>query len=94
MDIADGHLKAMEVKRDTPGFHVYNLGNGKGYSVKELLKEMEKVYQKKIPYIIEKRRPGDLNAISADETKAQKELKWTPKYNLHDMCKSVVNAYC
>lgn len=94
MDIADGHLKAMEVKRDTPGFHVYNLGNGKGYSVKELLSEMENVYQKKIPFEICERRPGDLDAVSADETKAKKELNWIPKYTLHEMCKSIIDSYC
>lgn len=94
MDIADGHLKALEVKHNVAGLHVYNVGNGKGYSVKELLKEMETVYGKKIPYTVEKRRPGDLGAVSADETKAQTELKWIPKYTLHDMCKSVIDAYC
>ena len=94
MDIAEGHLKALQVKHNVGGLHVYNLGNGKGYSVKELLKEMETVYGKKIPYTVEKRRPGDLAAVSADETKAQTELKWIPKYTLHDMCKSVIDAYC
>lgn len=88
-DLADAHIKALEVKDS----HIINLGSEKGYSVFEIVKEFEKVSGKKLPYKITKRRAGDPAKLIATSKKAKQILKWTPKHGLKDMVQSTWTAY-
>ena len=76
-DLADAHILALE---HLDGCKVYNLGINKGFSVLELIKEAERVTGKKVNYKIGPRRAGDPPSLTADSSKAQRELGWTPKY--------------
>ena len=88
MDVAEGHIKALEyIIKEKPTLLNLNLGTGKGVSVLELIKTFEKTNNIKIPYLIKKRRKGDLAHIVADNSKAIRYLNWTPKRSLKDMCK-------
>lgn len=86
LDLANGHLKAIEFMTDNNGFHVYNLGTGNGYSVLDIVKSFEKVIGRAIPYKIVDRRPGDIAECYADPSLAKKDLGWEAKYELKDMC--------
>ena len=86
VDLALGHLKAIEFMKDNNGYHVYNLGTGNGYSVLDIVKAFEKVIGREIPYKIIERRPGDVGECYADPTLAKKDLNWEAKYGLQDMC--------
>lgn len=86
VDLALGHLKAIEFMKDNNGYHVYNLGTGNGYSVLDIVKAFEKVIGKSIPYKIVERRPGDVGKCYADPSLAKKDLGWEAKYDLQDMC--------
>jgi len=86
MDLANGHVKALEKLCTKPGLLTYNLGAGRGYSVMEVLSAFEKACQHKIPYQIMGRRPGDAAISYADPSKANRELKWLTKYSMEDMC--------
>ena len=86
MDLADGHLKALDRLLNTDGYAVYNLGTGTGYSVFEIINTFEKVSKKKIKYIISKRRLGDIPVCFADPSLAKKELNWSAKYGIEEMC--------
>ena len=85
MDLAAGHLAALE--KMGPGVHIYNLGTGRGTSVLELIAAFEQANKVKIPYRIVERRPGDVAQCWADVSKAQKELGWTAKRGLLEMCR-------
>lgn len=91
VDLAKGHLKALEKVMSTKGVEAYNLGTGVGYSVLDVVKNFEKATGKKVPYIITSRRPGDINKCYADPTKAFKELGWKAEKTLEDMCKDAWN---
>lgn len=86
VDLAMGHLKAIEYMKDNNGYHVYNLGTGNGYSVLDIVKAFENVIGRAIPYKIVERRPGDVAECYADPTLAKKDLNWEAKYGLQDMC--------
>ncbi|HFJ9441064.1 MULTISPECIES: UDP-glucose 4-epimerase GalE [Bacillus] len=86
VDLAKGHVKALEKVLGTKGIEAYNLGTGKGYSVLEMVKAFEKVSGKKIPYKVIGRRPGDVAICFADVSKAKRELGWEAEYGLEDMC--------
>ncbi|HDR4420544.1 TPA: UDP-glucose 4-epimerase GalE [Bacillus cereus] len=86
VDLAKGHVKALEKVLDTTGIEAYNLGTGKGYSVLEMVKAFEKVSGKKIPYRVIGRRPGDVAICFADVSKAKRELGWEAEYGLEEMC--------
>lgn len=86
VDLAKGHIKALEKLQDNIGVEVYNLGTGRGYSVFEVIKAYEKACGKKIPYKIVDRRPGDIAICYADPSKANKELHWKAERNLEQMC--------
>lgn len=86
VDLAQGHLKALEKVMTTTGVESYNLGTGKGYSVLELVSAFEKVSGKKIPYRIVDRRPGDIATCYADPTKAKEKLGWVAKRGIVEMC--------
>ncbi|MGE7885201.1 UDP-glucose 4-epimerase GalE [Bacillus sp. NPDC094077] len=86
VDLAKGHVKALEKVLETTGIDAYNLGTGKGYSVLEIVKAFEKVSGKKIPYKIIGRRPGDVAICFADVSKVRRELGWEAEYGLEEMC--------
>ena len=87
VDLAIGHVKAIEKLKENPGTKVYNLGTGNGYSVLDIVSAFEKANGVKIPYVIGPRRPGDIDECYADASKAKKELGWTAQYGIEDMCR-------
>ncbi len=91
VDLAKGHIKALERHMDFKGVEAYNLGTGKGVSVLELVNTFEKVNGVKIPYTISDRRPGDIATCFADASKAKKELGWEAEKTIEDMCKDSWN---
>ncbi|NUU99617.1 UDP-galactose-4-epimerase [Marinitoga sp. 1154] len=91
VDLVIGHIKALEKIMNEAGVKVYNLGTGVGYSVLDVVKAFEKANNIKIPYEITNRRPGDVDQIYADPTKALKELGWKAERNLVDMCRDSWN---
>jgi UDP-glucose 4-epimerase len=88
VDLAKGHIKALEYSKIEAHYSVYNLGTGKAYSVLELIKTFEKVSGKKIPYTIAPRREGDIAACYANADNAKRELHWQSQYDLESMVKS------
>jgi UDP-glucose 4-epimerase len=86
VDLADGHLKALEKLQTHPGLVVYNLGANQGYSVLEMLHAFEKASGKKVPYKIFERRPGDVATSYADTSKAMHELGWRAQSDLDAIC--------
>ncbi|WP_298775736.1 UDP-glucose 4-epimerase GalE [uncultured Shewanella sp.] len=88
VDLALGHLKALEKLNTQPGLVTYNLGTGQGYSVLEMIHAFEQACHKPIPYQITARRPGDIAACYAAPQKAQTELNWQASHTLDDMVKS------
>lgn len=86
VDLAIGHLKALEKLTTHPGVVLYNLGTGKGYSVLEVISAFEKASGKKIPYKLVSRRPGDIAVCYADPLKAKRELNWSADIKLNEMC--------
>jgi UDP-glucose 4-epimerase len=86
VDLAKGHIKAIEKLRTNPGVVIYNLGTGKGYSVLDMVKAFEKASGRKVPYKITARRPGDIAACYADPGKARKELGWQAEKGIEEMC--------
>lgn len=87
VDIAEGHVKALEMLKKNPGLVTYNLGTGTGYSVLELIDTFKKVSGVNIPYKIVGRRDGDVAVCYADCSKANRELNWKAKRGLDEMCK-------
>lgn len=86
VDLAIGHLKALEKLAGKPGVVTYNLGTGNGYSVLDMIHSFEKAAGKEIPYQIVERRPGDIATCYADPAKARDELHWTAERGLEEMC--------
>lgn len=86
VDLAKGHIKAVEKLQNTSGLFTYNLGTGTGYSVYDLVKAFEKASGLKIPCKVEKRRAGDIATCYSDPSKAEKELNWKAEKTLDDMC--------
>ena len=86
VDLADGHVKALNKIKENCGVKVYNLGTGIGYSVLDIVKAYEKACGKEIPYVIKDRRPGDIATCYANPTKAKEELGWEAKRGLLEMC--------
>jgi UDP-glucose 4-epimerase len=86
LDLADGHVKALNKTQSTLGLHIYNLGTGNGFSVLEMVHTFETVVGSRIPYIITDRRPGDIPTCYADSSKAQQELGWSAVRGLKEMC--------
>jgi len=86
VDLAKGHLKALEKIMVSEGIDSYNLGTGTGYSVLDVVCAFEKVTGIKIPYQVTDRRPGDIDKCYADPAKAYNELGWKAEKNLEDMC--------
>ncbi|MCR4614568.1 MAG: UDP-glucose 4-epimerase GalE [Clostridiales bacterium] len=86
VDLALGHVKAIEKVLGESSFSVYNLGTGVGYSVLDMLHSFEKACGKKLPYKIAPRRPGDIATCYSDPSKAKRELGWTAERGLDEMC--------
>ncbi len=85
MDLADGHVAAMERLADKAGVHIYNLGAGVGSSVLDVVNAFSKACGKPINYHFAPRRDGDLPAYWADAAKADRELNWRVTRNLDEM---------
>lgn len=86
VDLAAGHVKAIDKLREKPGVEVYNLGTGNGYSVLQVVAAFEKACGHKIPYEIKPRREGDIATCYCDPKKAKAELGWEAKYGIDEMC--------
>ena len=89
VDLAKGHLKAMEYAWDHKGTEIFNLGTGNGYSVLEIVKTFEQVNRVKVPYKIVSRRSGDAGICYADTEKAAGVLGWKAEKDLEDMCRDI-----
>ncbi len=86
LDLAIGHLKALERLEEHTGALTYNLGTGRGYSVLEIIKAFERASGKQVCYQIVQRRPGDIATCYADPAKARQELNWSAQITLKQMC--------
>jgi len=86
VDLALGHLKALDALTAAPGLAVYNLGTGKGSSVLEVIAAFEQASGRPVPFTIQPRRPGDVAACWADPSKAQRDLGWRAVRDLRAMC--------
>ena len=86
VDLAKGHVKAIEGMKKYDGVRIYNLGTGKGVSVLEIIKTFGKACGKDLPYVIGPRRAGDIDMCYADPSLAKEELGWSAEYDLDRMC--------
>lgn len=86
VDLANGHVKALNKLNEKCGLKIYNLGTGKGYSVLDLVKNFEEATGVKIPYVIKDRRPGDIATCYASAAKAKEELGWEAQFDVKRMC--------
>ncbi len=91
VDLAKGHVAALQAIERKCGCAIYNLGTGQGYSVLQLVKTFEKVNNIKIPYSIKPRRAGDIATCYSNPAKAEKELGWKAERGLEDMCRDSWN---
>lgn len=85
VDLADGHLKALQALREQSGVNVWNLGTGVGYSVLQIIRNFEDVTGIAIPYRFAPRRPGDIAQCWADASKASRDLGWSAQRDLEQM---------
>ena len=86
VDLAQGHVKALEKLAQHPGAVAYNLGTGRGYSVLEMIAAFEQASGKSVPYRLVARRPGDIASCYADAALAERELGWTATRDIAEMC--------
>ncbi|MBR4718910.1 MAG: UDP-glucose 4-epimerase GalE [Lachnospiraceae bacterium] len=86
VDLAVGHVKAIDKIRENPGVKIYNLGTGNGYSVLDIVKAYSKACGHDVPYEIKPRRAGDIATCYADASLAKKELGWEAQYGIDEMC--------
>lgn len=86
VDLAVGHVKALDKLMKDQEVHIYNLGTGHGYSVLDMIKAFSKACGKAIPYVIKPRRPGDIATCYADPALAKAELGWEAERGLEEMC--------
>lgn len=86
VDLAKGHVAALQKLTQNPGLFVCNLGTGKGYSVLDVIHAFSAACGKPIPYEIVPRRAGDIATVYADPTKAKQELGWQVQYGIEEMC--------
>lgn len=94
VDLAKGHLKALEYAAEHTGAEAFNLGTGSGVSVLELVHAFEKANNVRIPYVIGPRREGDLACCWADTKKAKEILGWTAEKSVEDMCRDSWRFVC
>ena len=94
-DLASAHVAAIENMNSSSGFNAFNLGNGNGYSVKEVIAACEKAVGTEIPYTIGPRRDGDPATLVASSAKARQELNWTPQHDsIDEIAQSAWNWEC
>ncbi|MDO4619547.1 MAG: UDP-glucose 4-epimerase GalE [Lachnospiraceae bacterium] len=86
VDLAVGHVKAIEGMEKLEGVNIFNLGTGIGYSVLDIIKAFDKACGKELPYVIDPRRPGDVAACYSDPSRAKEVLGWEAQYSIEDMC--------
>lgn len=91
VDLACGHVTALQAIERNCGLAIYNLGTGVGYSVLDVVHAFEQANDVKIPYQIEPRRSGDIAACYSDPSKAKRELSWVAQHDLVDMCRDSWN---
>lgn len=91
VDLARGHIKAIEKINNETGVDCYNLGTGNGYSVLDLVETFKKVNNIDVKYKIVDRRPGDIDACYADPSYAKEKLNWEASLNIDDMCRDAYN---
>jgi len=91
VDLAKGHIKAIEKVLNSTGVDCYNLGTGTGYSVLDIINTFERVNNIKVNYRIVDRRPGDIAACYADPSYAFEKLGWKAELGIEDMCKDAYN---
>lgn len=87
MDLASGHVCALQAIKQRCGIEIFNLGTGKGYSVLEIVQAFEKVNGIKIPYVIDSRRPGDVAISYSDSNKIENLYGWCSKNGIEEMCR-------
>lgn len=91
VDLADGHIKALDKIAGENGIFVHNLGTGVGYSVLDIIKAFERANNLTIPYQLTERRPGDVTVCYADPSKARRELGWEAVRDIETMCRDAWN---
>ena len=89
VDLARGHVKALEMLRDRPRLAIHNLGSGHGSSVMEVIRAFEAASGKPLPHRIAARRRGDMAICYADPSLAREQLDWTPQYDLGRICEDL-----
>lgn len=91
VDLASGHLQALDYVMDKTGVEAFNLGTGTGYSVLDLVRAFEEESGKSVPYRVTDRRPGDIATCFADPTKSKQMLGFEAKHDIRDMCRDAWN---
>lgn len=91
VDLARGHAKAIAYAANHDGTETFNLGTGCGYSVLDVVHAFERASGVTIPYVIDPRRPGDLDTLYSDPKKANEVLGWCAEYSIDDMCRDTWN---
>ena len=91
VDLALGHVKALDAIEKKCGLEIYNLGTGKGYSVLDVVNNFEQANNLIIPYSIKPRRAGDIAVCYSDPSKAERELNWRAQYGIYEMCRDSWN---
>ena len=91
VDLARGHVCALQAIEKKCGLEIFNLGTGHGYSVLEVVHAFETANDLKIPYVIQPRRAGDVAVCYSDASKAEKVLNWRAEFDLQDMCRDSWN---
>ena len=91
VDLANGHVKALEAIKRGCGLAIYNLGTGHGYSVLDVVNAFVNANGVPVPYAIKPRRPGDISTCYSDPAKAERELGWKAQYGIEDMCRDSWN---
>ncbi|MBF0715949.1 UDP-glucose 4-epimerase GalE [Gemelliphila palaticanis] len=86
VDLANGHVAALQKLEPNSGLSIYNLGTGNGYSVLDVIKNMNKAVGRELPYVVAPRRSGDIAVCYADSSKAKEELGWEAKFGIEEMC--------
>ncbi len=94
VDLAEGHLAALDYLAANPGLLTVNLGTGRGYSVLEIVRAFERASGHAVPYEIVARRAGDIAACYADPTLARERLGWSARRNLDAMCRDAWRWQC
>ncbi len=89
VDLAKGHVKALQAMSELNGVRIYNLGTGRGYSVLDVVKAFSAAKGEPIPHKFSPRRPGDVAACYADPQKAREELGWVAEKGIEEMCADV-----